>query len=218
MKIKYLLAMATLGIATSANAAVILTSVPGSAVYSGPTPTYDFDPSGTAFVTGGQIRNSSVSGVAAQPFGSTGNYYTVGPSDGSPGFLDLSNFAGIASLSFIWGSTDAYNTLEVIGKDNSLLASFTGADAALVFPDGDQSDPFTNPLATLTFTNGDQFNVGGLRFISTQNAFEVDNFAINAVPEPGTWGMMLLGFGAIGFAMRRRKGTQGTKRIRLSYS
>ena len=39
-----------------------------------------------------------------------------------------------------------------------------------------------------------------------------------AVPEPGTWAMMLLGFGAIGFAMRRRKQAEGTKRIRLSYS
>ena len=26
-----------------------------------------------------------------------------------------------------------------------------------------------------------------------------------AVPEPGTWGMMLMGFGAAGFAMRRRR-------------
>ena len=26
-----------------------------------------------------------------------------------------------------------------------------------------------------------------------------------AVPEPATWAMMLLGFGAVGFAMRRRK-------------
>lgn len=30
----------------------------------------------------------------------------------------------------------------------------------------------------------------------------VDN---NVVPEPGTWAMMLMGFGAVGFAMRRRK-------------
>jgi hypothetical protein len=30
------------------------------------------------------------------------------------------------------------------------------------------------------------------------------SFANNAVPEPGTWAMMLLGFGAVGFAMRRR--------------
>lgn len=30
------------------------------------------------------------------------------------------------------------------------------------------------------------------------------SFANSAVPEPGTWAMMLVGFGAVGFAMRRR--------------
>jgi hypothetical protein len=30
-------------------------------------------------------------------------------------------------------------------------------------------------------------------------------FSASAVPEPATWGMMLLGFGAVGFAMRRRR-------------
>jgi hypothetical protein len=29
--------------------------------------------------------------------------------------------------------------------------------------------------------------------------------AVPAVPEPATWAMMLLGFGAIGFSMRRRR-------------
>ena len=33
-----------------------------------------------------------------------------------------------------------------------------------------------------------------------------------AVPEPATWAMMLLGFGAVGFAMRRRKQTELTLR------
>jgi PEP-CTERM motif-containing protein len=37
----------------------------------------------------------------------------------------------------------------------------------------------------------------------------LDNITITqAVPEPATWAMMLLGFGAIGFAMRRRKPAQ----------
>ena len=31
------------------------------------------------------------------------------------------------------------------------------------------------------------------------------NVAFTAVPEPATWAMMLLGFGAVGFAMRRRR-------------
>jgi hypothetical protein len=33
----------------------------------------------------------------------------------------------------------------------------------------------------------------------------LDAISITAVPEPATWAMMLLGFGAIGFAMRRRR-------------
>lgn len=40
----------------------------------------------------------------------------------------------------------------------------------------------------------------------------------NAVPEPGTWAMMLFGFGAIGFAMRRRKSTGQNSRVRIAYS
>jgi hypothetical protein len=33
----------------------------------------------------------------------------------------------------------------------------------------------------------------------------LDNVAVNAVPEPGTWAMMLVGFGAVGYSLRRRK-------------
>ena len=47
---------------------------------------------------------------------------------------------------------------------------------------------------TLTI-NGDNDSTGSLGGTVT----------INAVPEPGTWAMMLLGFGAAGFAMRRRR-------------
>lgn len=34
------------------------------------------------------------------------------------------------------------------------------------------------------------------------------NLSSTAVPEPGTWAMMLAGFGAVGFAMRRRRKEQ----------
>jgi hypothetical protein len=44
----------------------------------------------------------------------------------------------------------------------------------------------------------------------TQNGSLSGNVAFTAaaaVPEPGTWAMMLLGFGAIGYSMRRRRST-----------
>lgn len=40
-------------------------------------------------------------------------------------------------------------------------------------------------------------------------AFTREVFAVNnAVPEPGTWGMMILGFGVVGSALRRRGATR----------
>ncbi|MXO60382.1 PEPxxWA-CTERM sorting domain-containing protein [Altererythrobacter salegens] len=39
-----------------------------------------------------------------------------------------------------------------------------------------------------------------------------------AVPEPATWVMMIVGFGAIGFATRRRKDTKASGRSQISYA
>jgi hypothetical protein len=198
--------------AAPAYAQVNIGAAPGTSPYSGPAPTYDFE--SPAPVTGGLVTSTSVGGVSAQPFGSTGNFWTVGPTDGSPGVLDLSSFAAIGAISFIWGSVDSYNTLEVLDRLGGVLASFTGADVALP-ANGNQIDPSTNPLVTLTILGADQTNIGGLRLISTQNAFEVDNFAVTAVPEPGIWAMLLIGFGFIGAFMR---GQKRTRRMRLTYA
>ena len=40
--------------------------------------------------------------------------------------------------------------------------------------------------------------------------------AVPGVPEPGTWAMMLLGFGALGMAMRRKQATTVRARIRFA--
>lgn len=44
----------------------------------------------------------------------------------------------------------------------------------------------------------------------------LDNVSISAVPEPATWAMMLLGFGLIGGAMRRRIGAGFGKRAAVA--
>ncbi|URD60422.1 PEPxxWA-CTERM sorting domain-containing protein [Sphingomonas sp. KRR8] len=195
-------AFAALAMAAPATAAVTLTTTPGTNPYSGPTPTYNLDSGRPAAFTGGSIVSGSIPGQNAQPYGSTGGYWSVGPTDGTPGVLSLAGVAAVGSISFIWGSVDSYNTLELLGAANNVLYTFTGSN---VFnpANGNQTDPNTNPLVTLTFTGGDQTAVRSLRFSSTQNAFETDNFRINAVPEPATWALMLVGFGAVGFSMRR---------------
>ena len=198
-----LLGATALTFAASANAAITVATTPGTDPYSGPVPTYTFEPgSQPAFVGGGIVGPGTSPGLFAQPYGSTGLYYSVGPSTTSPGTIDLTSFGNIFTLSFIWGSVDTYNTLEFLAADGvTVLESFVGND---IFnpADGDQTDPNTNPLVTFTLDGSDAGAFSYLRLSSTQNAFEIDNIGV-AVPEPSTWAMMLFGFGAVGFAMRR---------------
>lgn len=201
-------------VAMPAFAQVTIGAAPGSNPYAGPVPTYDFE--GAVPYSGGLVTTGS-SSTGAQPWGSTGNYWTVGPVGAvntGPGFLDLSSFAQLGSISFLWGSVDSYNTLEVLGRANEILATFTGANVALP-ANGNQTNPATNPLVTLSFLGATQSNIGGLRLTSTQQAFEVDNFAVNAVPEPGVWAMLLVGFGFIGSALRGRK---RQRRLRVNFA
>lgn len=62
-------------------------------------------------------------------------------------------------------------------------------------------DRFTlyNYNGQTTFTTDGQHGLSHLVFFGSQTA----------VPEPATWAMMLLGFGGIGIAMRRRRGSRG---------
>lgn len=194
----------------TANASVSVSAVAGTNPYSGPTPTYTFDSvPGTPAYSGGQVVTGSGT-TSAQPFGSTGNYYTVGPSAGSPGTIFFAT-PGIGVISFIWGSIDDYNTLsftDALGNPLGAGYTFTGSEIAALIPalaNGDRSSMNTNPLVTFTFTGPDFNVVGGMQLSSTRNAFEIDDIAVRGVPEPATWAMMLVGFGALGFAMRRRR-------------
>ena len=195
-----LVGLTLLGTAGAANAAISISSVVGSAGYPGSF-TYDFETA--APITGGAIRNASASGLAAQPLGSTGNYWTVSPSDGSPGIMTLASYSAIATIGFLWGSVDNYNWVDVLARNGSVLATFNGVDV-VSGPNGSWTDANMNPYATISITGDDRMNIGGLRFRSTTNAFETDNFLIGAIPEPATWGMLLLGFGVLGGAMRTR--------------
>ena len=59
---------------------------------------------------------------------------------------------------------------------------------------------------TMTFTNG--------ATVDDVRQFRMGAASAAAVPEPATWAMMLLGFGAIGFGMRRRR--SDTVRVRFA--
>jgi len=198
--------------ATSAQASIVLSTS------AGPGTGYEFSgsaPAGSTFTLGaGTIQNVAIPGVAAVPFGITGNYLAVGNTTGSS-FTFTGN---LTSFGLLWGSVDAYNTITFSGSAPSV--SFTGnsvlaADSALVA--GSQGANGT------TYVNFSGFGTGynTVTFTSTSPAFELDNVAfttssVGAVPEPGTWAMMVLGFAGIGFLAYRRKPKAGAAKFRLA--
>ena len=66
-------------------------------------------------------------------------------------------------------------------------------------------------FTTAAGTNANLFDSLGQYRLNTTNPFQsgfvtaTSSAATPAVPEPATWALMIIGFGAIGFAMRRRQ-------------
>ena len=212
MKKLVIAALIATGTATSANAAVTVTSTPGNATYSGPTPTYNFDAGSRPATSGGGYFDADMT-LNSRPLGSTGSFYSVTPANG-PGTLSLAGFGAISSLSFIWGSVDTFNVLNFLNSAGQTIYSITGAQLLGANATGAQELPTTNPLVTFTFTGADS-NVAAMQLTSTDPnpnssnySFEIDNLAISPVPEPATWGMMMLGLGVAGASLRRRRSTK----------
>lgn len=140
----------------------------------------------------------------------------------STGFSLTSNGTGV-----LLNDVDTKIFLEAVGGGPFSLASFdiatsgpsnngglsfiaTGYLNNLVV--GTTTGALTNQFVTFSgFANVDRIVFDGAGVVGGQGGgFELDNFVLNstitaAVPEPSTWAMMLIGFGAIGASMRRRR-------------
>ena len=208
-----LLATAALVAATGANAAAL---VPASFTYQpgvgglqgGETLFASFSPGSLGGVSGsGYVVQTGSNGIGADPaVGGQGDPYLTVPGGASANF----SFAGgIGSLGLDYGSADDYNTFTVTYA-NGDFSTLTGTQVLLSPPaNGDQTAARTNGRLTFSALGGNN-NITGLSLTSSGNSLEVDNLGVRgAVPEPATWAMMLIGFGAAGVSLRRRR-TAGT--------
>jgi hypothetical protein len=123
------------------------------------------------------------------------------------GSFDLAGSAADYSLTSFSGTFDGFSyTLANTGLSNlgDGRINIGGIQGGTIGVSGISNDFFTNyfvpsagtviaPFGFITSTNNFNSNIS---FAITQ--------ATGAVPEPATWAMMILGMGAVGFAMRRK--------------
>ena len=114
------------------------------------------------------------------------------------------NVGQIYTLSFAYsnnlfsGPLTASAEILLDGVLFGIVTHNSGTNANLDWQIFSQNFTAQNASTTLTFRN----LTGG-----PNEGILLDAISVAAVPEPATWGMMLLGFGGIGMAMRRQRRT-----------
>jgi len=149
---------------------------------------------------GSGVILDTTSGIGAEPavfpgaYG-TGNYLSVQGGDSET--LNVSN-PDIHDLIIYSGSLDNYNTISFGGPG----VSYTGTQLGLISgaANGAQTAANTNGVFVFSFSAP----VTSVTFSSSSNSYEIASIEAG-VPEPAVWGMMLVGFGGMGAAMRARR-------------
>jgi PEP-CTERM motif len=194
--VKTLIAVAVAACAINANATLSFSAAAAAGSVSGGPLTFNPGAINTVANAVGSVIN-----VRTTPMGlSATDPYSVISLGGS---AVLSFGTPVTSFSFLWGSPDAGNTLDI--STSTGLEAYTGTQfKTLVGATGDGLNSFSR-VFTMTGSTGQTIN--SITFKSSNIAFEV---ATAPIPEPETYALMLAGLGAVGFMARRRRSAQAS--------
>jgi len=145
-------------------------------------------------------RATSLSGTAAAPAGVTNRFGFVSTAQGQPASATLRTPA-LRSISLYWGSVDGHNRVTLLGRNSQVLGIFTGNQ----LPIQNGSWWAANANRRVGFVAEAGTWIHAIRLDAGGIAFEFDDIAANAVPEPASWAMLMAGFGLVGAAVRRRE-------------
>ena len=142
--------------------------------------------------------------IASSPFGASNSTRPYLVAESTNGTVTLNYATAQTQLNLLWGTVDTD-----AGRNNVSIAvdgvTITGAQI-LAAAQAQGFGTFSNGTADvyLSITGLGPFNTAVFSDTSTA-AFEFAPGVASAVPEPATWGMMLLGFAGLGFAFRQSR-------------
>lgn len=161
----------------------------------------------SAGLNGGSVATLSGGTIytADQPFADIpkgglfgGTFLAAGPLAGQPAILTFTS--PVSYLSFLWGSPDTYNQLQLV--TNLAVYNYTASGLNFAVTNGNQA---FSQYVQFAASAGETIRSVSFTNLPATDAFEVANFSVTAVPEPATWAMMFVGLGMVGAASRYRR-------------
>jgi len=163
---------------------------------------------GTGSVTGTLTTDGTIGTLSGANFTAWSLLLSV---PGQTFTLDQTNSVVLNYVSGFYGPNNA----DLTATAQNILFNFDGTDGGYF---GIQQGPYSGNhyWCSATITQGFDCAAGGQTVapISVFSSYQFQGFrgnqilataAVSAAPEPATWSMMILGFGAVGFALRRKR-------------
>ncbi len=202
-EIGFLAATAVALTAVPASAAVVFTTTwEADQVPGGPTPgnyiIYNNPPTPTVAGWTVDTQLELQNNVAGAPAANGGEVFAELDADANSSIYRIIA-PGTYTLSYLYSPRPG-----VAFDSNNINVTLDGANISMISGLGGGATAWStinSPVFTVTGAGVLRISAGG---VSDSLGGYIDNITLTAVPEPATWALFILGFGAIGATMRRR--------------